>query len=114
MQLAFRNSRNQFEFYVPPVFQTAGAEFVPGRRGARLYCLDQPGNPRGDNAEEPALFDRQFVQIPNRRQLTVHLYRMPEGAPRRQAQARDSAHYRIRPRPAAPARFRLGAYHRRC
>ena len=73
MPLAFRQSRNQFEFYVPSVIQTPGAEFESGRRGTRLYRLDQPGIPRGNTAEEPALFDRQFVQIPNGRQMPVHI-----------------------------------------
>ena len=65
MPLAFRYSRDQFEFNVPSVIQTPGAEFELGRRGALLYRLHQPGNLRGDTAEEPALFDCQFVQVPN-------------------------------------------------
>ena len=108
MPLAFRYSRNQFELHVPSVIQTPGAEFEPGRRGSRLYRLDQPGNPRGDTAEESALFDRQFIQIPNGRQMPVHIYSMPEGGARRQAQARDSARHRIRPRPTAPGCYASG------
>ena len=68
--------RNQFEFNVPSVIQTPGAEFERCRRGAHLYRLDQPGNPRGDPAEEPALFDGQFVQFPNGCQMPVQIYSM--------------------------------------
>jgi len=78
---AFRYPRDQFEFNMPPVIQTPGAEFETCRRGARLHRLDQPGNPRRDPAEEPALFDRQFVQVPNGRQIPVHLYSMPNLKP---------------------------------
>ena len=75
--LPFRYSRDQFEFNLPAVIQTPSAEFEHCRRGTRLYRLDQPGNPRGDTTEEPALFDAQFIQVPNGCQMPVHLYSMP-------------------------------------
>ena len=62
---------------MPAIIQTPSAEFERCRRGARLYRLDQPRNPLGDPAEEPALFGRQFVQFPNGCQIPVHIYSMP-------------------------------------
>lgn len=79
--LAFGYPRDQFEFNMPPVIQTPGAEFETCRRAARPYRLDQPGNPRGDPAEEPALIGRQFVQVPYGRQIPVHFYSMPNLKP---------------------------------
>ena len=80
-----------------------------GHRITLLYRVDHPGNPRRDPAEKPALFDRQFVQIPNGRQVTVHLYSMPEPGMHKQAQARNSARNRLHAHPAPPHRRASGA-----
>ena len=80
---------------MPTVIQTPGTEFEPCRRAARLYRLDQPGNPHGDPAKKSALSDRQFIQVPNECQLPVHIYSMPklEFTGKR---IRDSACHRLR------------------
>ena len=106
--------RNLFEFNMPAVIQTPGAEFEPCRPGARLYRLDQLRNPRGDPAEESSLFDRQFVQVPNECQIPVHLYSMPQAGMHRQARTRLT----VSPAACAPRLYTYGAEsprpHRRC
>ena len=108
--LAFVYPHNRFELNMRVVIQTPSAELEPCRHRACLYRLDQPGNPRGDPAEEPALFDRQFVQVPNGCQITVYLYSIPKALTHRQVHTRDSVRHRLRahfgsthPAPRVPA-----------
>lgn len=108
LPIAFRYSRNQLEFEAPPVVQTPCAELIAGHRRPLPDRLDQSTNPDGDTAEEPTLFDRQFVQIPIACLVPVHLYSMPDGGERGQALARDSARKPISERIAAPCRYVSG------